>query len=129
GVAEGAGRGGRARPGPRPRLGETVGIERRADRAGEPVETNIREHLIARQRPLDVAVAIRPGAEFLDDPGGEAGGRVVEGEAQRLRLRALNPLKAGLFVEPALELLQERFLPRVAGRAPLARPPAASGTP
>src|SRR5262249_57525309 len=121
GVAEGAGRGGRARPGPRPRLGETVGIERRADRAGEPVETNIREHLIARQRPLDVAVAIRPGAEFLDDPGGEAGGRVVEGEAQRVRLRALNPLIAGLFVEPALELVKDGFLLAVSRPPPPAR--------
>src|SRR5262249_12460220 len=113
---------GRRRPldrhGPTPPLAEIIGIERRANRAGEPVETNIREHLIARQRPLDVAVAIRPGAEFLDDPGGEAGGRVVEGEAQRLRLRALNPLIAGLFVEPALELVKEGFLLGVGGWLP-----------
>ena len=49
-----------------------------------------------RERALDVAVAVAPGAELLDDPGREPRRRVVEPVGQRLRLRALDALVAGL---------------------------------
>src|SRR3989440_6561606 len=56
----------RQRPGPvLPRI---IRPERRADRAGEPVETDIREELILAEHRLDIAAAIRPGAELVDDP-------------------------------------------------------------
>src|SRR5581483_8308034 len=48
---------------------------------------------------LDVAVAVAPGAELLDDPRRQAGGRVVEPVAERLRLRALDALVARLLLE------------------------------
>ena len=84
-----------------------IGIERRSDRAGEPVEADVGEHLVAGEGALDIAAAIGPGAEFLDDPGGEPGGRIGQAEAQRLRARALNRLIAGLLLEPMIELIEK----------------------
>src|ERR1700759_5567104 len=42
--------------------------ERRPDRAGKPVERDVGEHAVAGNRALDIAAAIRPRTEFLDDP-------------------------------------------------------------
>src|SRR5690606_19840989 len=68
----------------------------RRDRPGDPVDHHVGEELILREAALDVAVAVAPGAELLDDPRGEPGGRVVEAVAERLRLGALDLLIAGL---------------------------------
>ena len=68
--------------------------ERRADRAGEPIEADIGQQLVLREHRSDVAAAIGPGAELLDDPGGQAGRRVRQAEGEGLRPRALDPLVA-----------------------------------
>ena len=77
-----------------------VGPEGGADAAGEPVERDIRQQPVARMGGLDVAVAIRPGAELLHDPGGQAGRAVGQAEGQGLRPGALDPLVAGLLLQP-----------------------------
>ena len=46
-------------------------------------------------RAFDIAVAIRPDPEFLDDPRGQPQRAVVQPEGQRLGPRALNDLIAG----------------------------------
>ena len=53
------------------------------------------EQLVLGEAALDVAVAVAPRPELLDDPRGEAGGRVLERVAERLRLGALDLLVAG----------------------------------
>jgi hypothetical protein len=53
--------------------------------------------VIAANRGFRVAVAVGPGAEFLRDPGGEAGGGVGKAVSQGLRLGALDPLVAGQY--------------------------------
>src|SRR5713226_2876861 len=74
--------------------------ERRADRPGKPIERDVGEHAVAADRELDVAIAIRPGAEFLHTPSREAGGRIGEAEGKRLGACALDPLIAALFSGP-----------------------------
>ena len=59
---------------------------------------------------LDVAAAVGPGAELLDDPRGEAGRRVGQRESQSLRPRPLDPLIPGLFFEPCGKLAEVVFL-------------------
>ena len=61
-------------------------------------------------RHVDVAVVVRPGAELLADPRREPGGRIGEPVGERLRLRALDPLVAGLLALPVLELVQVALL-------------------
>ena len=55
--------------------------ERGADGAGDPVEHDVGQQLVLGEAALDVAVAVAPGAELLDDPGGQPGRRV--GQADR----------------------------------------------
>ena len=59
---------------------------------------------------FDVAAAIRPGAELLDDPGGEARRRIRQAEGQRLRPRALDPLIPHLLLDPDRQLVEENLL-------------------
>ena len=47
--------------------------KRRADRSGEPIKRNVGEHAVPADRPLDIAAAIGPGAEFFHDPRRKAG--------------------------------------------------------
>ena len=83
-----------------------IGPERRADRAGEPVERHVGEKVVAAHGVLDLAAAVAPGPELLDDPGGQPGRRIGEPVGERLRLGALDPLVAGLFLQPVRELRQ-----------------------
>src|SRR5262249_13622317 len=69
---------------------------RRRRRLRHPVEHHVGEQLVLREAPLDVAVAVAPRAELLDDPGAEPGWGVVQRVAERLRLRALDALVARL---------------------------------
>ena len=64
------------------RLG--VGGERRADRAGDPVGGDPGEELVGGEGRL-----VGPGLQLLDDPRREAGGRVAEGDGERVRPRRL----------------------------------------
>src|SRR6202035_551247 len=59
------------------------------DRPREPVERDVREDLVFREASFDVAVAVAPRPEFLDDPRGEPGRRVGEPERRGLGLRAV----------------------------------------
>ena len=65
-----------------------------------------------RETTLDVAVAVAPRAELLDDPRGEAGRRVVQRIAEGLRLRALNLLVSALVGHVGVALLHALQLRR-----------------
>src|SRR5436305_9759610 len=94
----------RQRPGPvLPRI---IRPKRRADRAGEPVEADIREELILAEHRLDIAAAIRPGAELVDDPRRQPRRRVGQCISERLRPGALDRLVAGALAQPMRELPQ-----------------------
>src|ERR1700688_152847 len=69
-----------------------IGPERRTNRPGKPIKRDVGEHAVPADRALDVAIAIRPGAEFLHDPRSEAGRRIGEAEGQRLWTCALDPV-------------------------------------
>ena len=56
---------------------------------------------------VNVAAAVRPGSPFLRDPGGQAGGRVVEAVAEGLRLGRLDGAVATLCFRPPLILVDE----------------------
>ncbi len=56
---------------------------------GDPVHHQVVEQLVLGERPLDVAVAVGPGAELLDDPRRQPGGGVVERVPHRLGLGRL----------------------------------------
>src|SRR5262249_27648461 len=71
-----------------------VEARRGRDRVRDPVERDVGEELVLGEAALDVAVAVRPSAEFLDDPGRQPDRRVLEAVADRLRLRALDLLVA-----------------------------------
>src|SRR5439155_16882031 len=101
------------RPGAMP--ARVVRPEGRADRAREPVERDVGEKIVARD------AAIAPGAELLRDPRGEPGGRIGEPIGERLRLRALDRLVAGLLLQPVFNLTQiRRFLRRGGGNLRIA---------
>ena len=50
-----------------------VDPHRRADRPGQPVPGQQRADLVPGEAALDVAVAVAPGPQLLDDPGGQPG--------------------------------------------------------
>src|SRR5262249_6516325 len=89
---------------------KVIGIERRSDGAREPIEADVGQYLVTREDALDIAAAVGPSAEFLDDPRREPRRRIAEAEAQGLRARALNPLIAGLLIQPMGELIEKDAL-------------------
>ena len=72
-----------------------VEADRRVDRLRHPVDGEVREDLIARDRVFGVAVVVGPRAELLDDPTREPGRRIGEAVAERLRVLALDLLVRG----------------------------------
>src|SRR5882757_1424740 len=91
---------------------EVIGVEGRSDSAGEPIEADVGEHLVAGEDAFDIASAIRPGAEFLHDPCRKPGWRIVEGKAQGLWPRALNRRVGGVLFEPMVDLVDKDLLLR-----------------
>src|SRR6185295_18432813 len=63
------------------------------------------EQHVLGESALDVAPAIAPRPELLDDPGGQTHRRVAEPVGQRLRLRALDLHVARLLAHPVRQLL------------------------
>ena len=57
------------------------------DAPPEPVKRDVGKDLVLGEAALDVAVAVAPRAQLLDDPGGNSGGGV--GETDRGRLLVL----------------------------------------
>ena len=76
--------------------GLVVDAGSRRDAVGRPIEHDVGEQGVLRVARLDIAVAVAPGAELLRDPGGDTGGGVGLGDAEGLRLRALDVAVAGL---------------------------------
>src|SRR5688572_30793628 len=64
--------------GPGPMETVIVGPERGADGAGEPVERNIGQQVVAGHHRLEVAVMVRPGVKLLRDPGCKPGRGVCQ---------------------------------------------------
>ena len=93
-----------------------VDARRRRDRLRRPVDGDVRQQLVLRELALDVAVAVAPGPELLDDPRGQPRRRVVQAVAQGLRLGPLDVAVAPLVGEELLPLPAARqFLGRDAG--------------
>src|SRR5262249_18501889 len=89
--------------------GLVVHAQRRADRARRPVDREVRQELVARERAQEIALAalvgaVAPAPPLLEDPRREAGRRVGEREGRGLRLRALEVDIAPLAVAVALDL-------------------------
>ena len=81
-----------------------------------------RQDLVPGVAALDVAAAVAPRPQLLDDPRGEPGGRVGEPDGGGLRLRAVDGTVGTLGREPGRGLVEERALLRsqslpVAGEA------------
>src|SRR5450755_4966463 len=57
-----------------------VHAHRRANRPREPVDRDVREDLVLREAPLNVAAAVAPRPELLDDPRSKPGWRIGEPE-------------------------------------------------
>ena len=51
-----------------------VEAHRGGDRLRHPVERDVGQQVVLGEAPLDVAVAVAPRPELLDDPGREASG-------------------------------------------------------
>src|SRR4051812_46063596 len=89
-----------------------IDARRRGGRLREPVERDVRQEFVLREDLLRIAGAVAPRAELLDDPGRETGRRIVQRIAERLWLRALDALIAGLLVLPRLDPLEPLDLRR-----------------
>jgi hypothetical protein len=59
---------------------------------------------------LDLAVAVTPSLEFLDDPGGETRRRIVEPARQTVGSRALNQRVCALLLDPFIVSGEEGLL-------------------
>src|SRR6266567_4643195 len=90
------------------------------DRAGYPVEGGDRQELVLGEAALDVAVAVAPGAELVDNPGRQASRRIVQAVGQSLRVGALLVRVAAFGVTEVLLSGQER-LPLLADSSILRR--------
>ena len=66
--------------------GFVVEAYRGADRVGGPLDGEVGEKVVAVVDGVEVAVAVGPSVELLQDPGGKPGWGVVEGVGQGLRL-------------------------------------------
>src|SRR5262249_58789434 len=100
------GRKGRAERGTRLR----VETDRAADAPGDPVDHHVRQQLIFGEAALDVATAVAPGSELLDDPCREARRRVVERVGEGLGPGALDVLIASLGLNPFAKFGDEGLL-------------------
>src|SRR5882757_7228871 len=89
---------------------EVIGVEGRSDGAGEPIEADVGEHLIAGEDAFDIAAAIGPGAELLHDPCRKTGRRIGQTKAQGLRAGALNRRVGGVLFEPMVDLVDKDLL-------------------
>src|SRR5262247_2970278 len=67
-----------------------VVAHRGGDGAGDPVQRDDREQEILGEPGFQVAVAVAPGPPFLQDPGGQPGGGVVERIPEGLRFGRLD---------------------------------------
>jgi hypothetical protein len=85
------------RTGRMPRL--VVEPRRRRRRFRDRVQRDVREQLVLGEDRLGIPASVAPRAELLHDPSGKADGRVVQTEAERLRLGHLYRLIAG-FIGP-----------------------------
>ena len=65
--------------------------------------------MIACERRLDVSTAVRRRPNLLDNPSREPDGGVCQRKGQCLGPCALDPLTAGLLLEPELKLIQNRL--------------------
>ena len=65
----------------RSRASARVDPHRRPDRPGRPVEGEEVAEVVLGEAALDLALAVRPAPVLVDQPGGEAGRRVVRGPA------------------------------------------------
>ena len=89
-----------------------VDARRRGRRLRHPVERDVGQQFVLGEHRFRIAVAVAPGAELLDDPGGEADRRIVQRDADGLRLGALDLLVAGLLGLEHLPHLQPLALAR-----------------
>src|SRR5258706_6276394 len=72
---------------------EALTVEARGGcgRVGKPVERDVVEHLVARDFPLRLVVAVAPFGELFVDPRSLAGGRVRQRVTEGLRSGGLDP--------------------------------------
>ena len=77
-----------------------VPVRRRAEGARDPVERDVGQQQVAGEDRLDVAAAVAPGPELLDDPRQLAHRRVVQRVGERLRTGALDGRVAALLDGP-----------------------------
>ena len=52
---------------------------------GHPVKSYVREQFVFGEFLFDIAIAVSPIAEFLDDPRGQSYRRIIQGIGKRLR--------------------------------------------
>src|SRR5437870_7613747 len=88
-------------PDPVPPVVEVV-AHRAGDRPRYPEERHHGQEPVPGERPLDVARGVGPGPPLLQDPGGEAGGRIVQRISEGLGLGRLDRAVASLLVVPSL---------------------------
>ena len=69
-----------------------------------------RQQLVLHEDEFWIPVAVAPRAVFLDDPRGQAGGRVVQVVPERLRFRSLNRLIASFIGRERIDGLEPDFL-------------------
>src|SRR5215467_12062860 len=78
--------------------------EARADRSGHPVQHDVRKQYVACKMPVDVSVAVAPGAKFLDDPRCQADRRIGQRVGQGLRFCSHDPGISRFLAEPPVKL-------------------------
>src|ERR1700756_3335422 len=79
--------------------------EGRADSTGEPIQADVRQKGVLRERRIQITAAIRPRVKFLDDPRRQTRGRISQRECESLGARALDPLIATFLLQPCGELV------------------------
>ena len=75
-----------------------------------PIERHVGQQFIFAETALHVAITVRPVAKFLDDPGGQRGGRIVQTVGRGLGRVALQVGVGPKIGVPAIGVVQEALL-------------------
>ena len=82
----------------------------RMDCLSHPIERHIAEQLVFAETALDLAIAVGPVAEFLNDPGGKRRGRIVQTVGRGLGSIALHVGVGARVNVPAVGIIQKLLL-------------------
>ncbi len=80
------------------------------DRFGHPIKRHVAEQFVFGESAFHIAIAVRPVAKFLDNPGGQSRWRIVQTVGYGLRRVALQVSIGSKINVPAVRVVERTLL-------------------